>query len=100
MDRKHERVTYLIETVLESASGKREARISDLSLGGCYVDSIVAVHNDEPVIFTIPMPEGSVLRVNGRVAYTLPGCGFGVNFVDLQDSDRQEIEQLISAKSG
>jgi hypothetical protein len=99
MNRTHERVTYLIETVLEAASGRREARISDLSPGGCYVDSIMAMSSDEKVVFTIPMPDGARLRINGRVAYTLPGCGFGVNFTDLTEDDSQAINRLIEAQT-
>ncbi len=41
MPRKEERVPFLMEILLESASGKREARISDIGPEGCYIDSIV-----------------------------------------------------------
>jgi len=99
MPREQERVTYLIEIVLECASGRRQARITDLSPGGCYIDSIVAVQEGEPVSFTLSAPPGEML-FTGETAYVLDGCGFGVKFTDLTDERKAFLEQVISAHSG
>ena len=100
MPREQERVTYLIEIVLECASGKREARISDLSPGGCYIDSIVAVQEGEPVGFSLNSPDGETLPFTGEIAYVLDGFGFGVKFTGLTDEHKTFLDQVIKAHGG
>ena len=68
MPREHDRVSYFTETVLESASGKREARISDLAPGGCYIDSIVGVQPGDAVSFDIVKPPDTRMNFSGEVA--------------------------------
>lgn len=95
MPRKYERSTFLTEILLESASGKREARISDVSEGGCFVDTIVVVRPGEEVSLTGKLDSGEQLNVKGRVAYVMDGFGFGVEFTDLSDDSRQAINKIL-----
>ena len=97
MPREHERVSYFTETVLESASGKREARISDLGPGGCYIDSIAGVQTGESVSFDIVKPPDTRMNFSGEVAYIFPGNGFGVKFTELTDEKRRFIDELIKS---
>jgi Tfp pilus assembly protein PilZ len=96
MPRKHERSTFLTEIILESASGKREARISDVSEGGCFVDTIVTVRPGEEVSLTGTLDSGERLDVKGKVAYVLDGFGFGVEFIELSDTSRQAVNKMIN----
>lgn len=96
MPREHDRIPYLTEIVLESSSGKREARISDLGPGGCYIDSIAAVHEGEKVSFDIVMADVQ-MNFSGEVAYAFPGNGFGVRFTDLTDDKREFIRRAMDA---
>jgi hypothetical protein len=98
MPREHERVPFLIEAELECASGRQQARISDLSIGGCYIDSIALVKTGEAVSFDINAPDGP-LRFNGTVAYVLDGSGFGVKFDQLPDTQREFVEDRLSSDS-
>ena len=97
MPRKHERVPILTEIVLESASGKRDARISDLSMGGCFVDTIITARVGEPVSLKMTLPPGYVVEVTGNIAYVLDGCGFGVSFTDLSTVAMKSIEQFLAS---
>lgn len=96
MPRKHERSTFLTEIVLESASGKREARISDVSEGGCFVDTIVTVRPGEEVSLSGTLEGGENLNVKGKVAYVLDGFGFGVEFTEVSDESRQAINKILN----
>ena len=98
MPRKEDRYTFLKEVELEFASGKRMARISDISKGGCYVDSIASVPVGEPLGLIISGPGGIPLRLSGKVAYILEGFGFGVEFTDLTPEGRDLILMLIGAQ--
>jgi hypothetical protein len=96
MPRKHERSTFLTEIVLESASGKREARISDVSEGGCFVDTIVTVRPGEEVSLSGTLEGGENLNVKGKVAYVLDGFGFGVEFTEVSGESRQAINKILN----
>ena len=88
------RFPYLAEIVIESASGRREARIGDISHGGCYVDSIVEIHPGEEVSFHFKDLD-KPLTFHGVVVYTLQGVGFGVKFTDLDEAAREHLESIL-----
>jgi hypothetical protein len=96
MPRKHERKPIFTEIVLRSASGKREARISDLSMGGCFVDTIVNAQVGEEVSLKITFDPGYVLELTGTIAYVLEGNGFGVSFTDLTDAAVKSLSQQLA----
>ena len=100
MPRKDDRFSYLKEVELEFASGKRSARISDISAGGCYIDTIAQVPVGEPLSLVISSSSGESMQFKGKVAYLLEGFGFGVAFVDLSDEQRDFLNKLISSAAG
>lgn len=97
MPRKQDRFTYLREVELEFASGRRTARISDISAGGCYIDTIVQVIVGDNVTIHITAAEGLTMPFKGRVAYLLTGNGFGIEFLDLTDLQKEFLKGLMPA---
>jgi len=95
MPREKPRIPYLSEVVVESASGRRQERISDLGLGGCFIDSIATVMEGEAVNFDLLMPNGNMLKFTGRVTYLLHGVGYGVRFTDLSDEQKTFLEEIV-----
>lgn len=85
--RKHERKEFRKQIVLEFVSGKRQVSIADISMEGCYVDSIVEVREGEIVSFQLTTELAAETFV-GKVAYLLPGMGFGVRFLELTDEQK------------
>lgn len=100
MPRKDDRLSYLKEVELEFSSGKHSARISDISLGGCYVDTIAQIPVGEPITLHIAASYGESMRFDGKVAYLLEGFGFGVEFVDLSDKHREFLNRLLTSAGG
>lgn len=98
MPRQEERITHLEEVELEFASGKRLARISDISRGGCYVDTIATVPVGEPVSFRFTRPGAEQVQFRGTVAYLLEGFGFGIKFEELGPEAAEFLEALIAEK--
>ena len=98
--RQNERVNLSVEIILESLSGRRECRITDLSRGGCYVDSIASMNEGETVVFKLQTPTGRWLRLSGKAAYIFPGSGFGIRFDNLAEEDRNLLELVIIAHGG
>lgn len=80
----------MIEIQLESGSGLREARISDISLGGCFVDTIVSAQEGEVVKFDVTL-EDKAFPIVGTVAYVFPGNGFGVKFTEVPEGFEQVL---------
>lgn len=97
MPRKEDRYQFLKEVELEFASGKRTARISDISLGGCYIDSIALVPVGEALNVTLWTPSGVSMRFSGRIAYLLEGFGFGVEFTDMTEEKREFLNMILAA---
>jgi len=100
VDRQHDRVSVPLTVVLDCSSGKREVRLTDLSIGGCYVDSIAGVAAEEVVGLKIMLPQERSEVIFGTVVYVHPGIGFGIQFNDMTREQRTVLEQLILLNGG
>jgi uncharacterized protein (TIGR02266 family) len=96
--RKHTRVPLLVEVLWEGAAGKYEARTSDVSLGGCFIDTTGQMAIGETITFKLCLPAGEGIELHGEVMYELPRAGFGVRFANLSDDQRQRLEAVIKAQ--
>ncbi|MBA2341226.1 MAG: response regulator [Pyrinomonadaceae bacterium] len=98
--RKHQRVPVLFEVVLEATSGKHDARMSDISMGGCYIDTIGHVSTGEAVVFKVNLPTGHWVQLRGEVVHHLPNVGVGLRFAHLSEEEEILIEQVVLAQGG
>ena len=98
--RSQNRVNVPLTVVLESISGKREVRLSDISLGGCYVDTIASVRPEEIVEFKLSLPKNRIEAMSGTVVYVHEGIGFGMQFNDMTREQRTVLEQVILVNGG
>jgi hypothetical protein len=80
-------------------TGQLNARTSDLSLGGCFIDSVVRVAEGEQIRFRLRLPDGDWLQLIGVVAYTYPNIGFGLRFVDMSAEAQSKLKQLIENRN-
>ncbi len=92
--RRFERKEMVAEAQLEFSSGKYDTRISEVSLGGCYVDSIASVVEGEPVSLTIKSGDNS-MSFTGEIAYVLPGFGFGIRFTDVTEERESFLRKIM-----
>ncbi len=83
MSRKHEREKVSIEARLETSASERETVISNLSLGGCYVESVTDFAPGEPVSFDLVDLTGGTVGFTGEIAHVITGQGFGLQFTNL-----------------
>jgi len=86
------------------ASWNREhpARVTNLSEGGCYLDTVGEVMRGEIVGFRVLLPDGDFVYLEGEVRHYEAGTGFGVQFVDLNEEQQANLKRLlqIAAESG
>jgi hypothetical protein len=100
MLRQQRRTLVSIEIELEWLSLRRLARITDISIGGCFINSLKPIPAGERIAFRIKDGNGVDLALNGQVVYVYTGLGFGVRFVDLVESERLIVEEIILAHHG
>jgi hypothetical protein len=70
-------------------------RLYDLSVGGCFVDSPTQVATGRPIQLRIALPDGNAVTVRGVVTPPERDIGYGVRFIDLDDSTRYAIERAL-----
>lgn len=93
--RSTERKRVILEARWASMSRRHEARVDDVSLGGCFVNTYGPVELNEQVNLQILTPEGVWLGVRGTVVTYQPGVGFGVSFGKLSREEEIVLKDLI-----
>ena len=91
------RKKVLLEARWESMSRGHEARVDDVSLGGCFVNTYGHVELNEPVELQILLPAGGWLALKGTVASYHAGVGFGMSFMLTDDEQVKAVRDLIVA---
>ena len=94
--RREERFEVCLDAVWDGKSGNYIARVTDLSEGGCYVDTLGDAHVGEILSFKLQLPTGEWLELTGEVAHETPPLGFGLRFVYLGDEQLEKLRTLIS----
>ena len=94
--RSSQRKRILLEAKWESMSATHEARVDDVSMGGCFVDTFGRVELGEEVDLQIQVPSGAWLALHGRVATFQPGVGFGLSFTSLTEDQTAQLKELIA----
>jgi hypothetical protein len=90
--RKKPRLSVSLDAVWD---GHHPARITNMSEGGCYLDTVGEVGKGEVVAFRVLLPDGDWLYVEGEVRHHTSGLGFGVQFVDLDEDQKKKIDLVI-----
>ncbi len=97
--RTSERKRILLEAKWKSMSRRHEARVDDVSLGGCFVNTYGKVELHEDVNIEIELPSGEWLPLRGQVASYQPGVGIGMSFTSLTENETAALKELmLSAK--
>ena len=89
------RITVCLDATWDGARGYRNARVTDLSESGCYVDSINSTVPGEILRFKVQLPDGEWLDLVGEVAHSFAQVGFGIRFLDLDESQLIKLHLLV-----
>ena len=88
------RLSVRLDAMWDSSTEAHSARITDLSEGGCYLDSVGEVSRGEIVGFRVLLPDGDWLYLEGEVKHHSTE-GFGVQFVELNDEQTEKLQWLL-----
>jgi hypothetical protein len=94
--RRSERLPLRLEVRLSGLSGHHGARTSDISLGGCYIETIGSVTAGERVQIEFQLPTGAWVSLQGEVVYCHPNLGFGVRFLDVGEQELAALRGILS----
>ena len=94
--RRHPRTPLTVDCRIEGLSERTSARMSDLSLAGCFVDTITPLPVGARITIYATHGDGEV-ALTGRVTrlQRTRGFGFALEFVDLSDEARDIIQSLV-----
>ena len=93
--RTEKRWDVCLDAVWDGKSGNYQARVTDLSEGGCYVDSLGEAQVNEVLTFKLQTPDGEWLELTGEVAHQAPPLGFGLRFFNLTDEQHEKLRSLL-----
>src|SRR6266496_1635599 len=93
--RQDERVSINLPAKWDGLSGGDEARVEDLSMGGCFINTRGRVDTGEIISLAIKLPSGEWLELRGEVTSYQPGIGFGLVFTFLTDDEEYSLRPLI-----
>ena len=71
------------------------ARISELGLGGCYVDALNPFPDGTLVYLRILRDQG-VFETNAKVVYSDPKFGMGIAFAEMTSEQRSLLQEWLA----
>ena len=98
--RTKKRYEVCLDAIWDGARGNSQARVTDLSEEGCYIDSISEAVTGEILHLKVQLLSGEWLDLTGEVAHTFPRIGFGIRFVNVSMTQRQKLFALLEHLKG
>ncbi|HUA02146.1 MAG TPA: PilZ domain-containing protein [Candidatus Aquilonibacter sp.] len=81
------------QIVLQNGSLRMTATVTDISLGGCYVEMLSPLPVDTFVDISIS-PGDTTLQLSGRVRSSQMNCGMGISFTGMRPQDFEILRKL------
>lgn len=94
--RKYPRISYPLDGTWRGASGGSACRISDISLGGCFIFTRALPAQAESTEISMVVGDEQ-LHFTGNVVHLDPGMGFSVAFRELTPEQRNQLQQILEA---
>lgn len=83
------------EVIDRNSDTRLSVRISELGIGGCYVDALNPFPEGSPVTVKILRDKGA-FETSATVVYCHPACGMGLAFTDMAPNQRSVLEEWLA----
>ncbi len=93
--RSDQRVSTNLPARWGGVTGDHEGRIEDLSLWGCFLNTIGRADVGEVIGVEIKLPTGDWLALGGEVTSYQQGIGFGIKFTFLTEEEEETLKELM-----
>ena len=96
-----EPVNVSLDIVWQGSSGKQDARMSEISMAGCFIDSrVLGRALGDIVEFKVHLPGGPWVSLQGELVKEDYPMGFELRFTRLTDGDCRLLAQVVLAHGG
>lgn len=92
-----QRIPVSLKAVWEAAT-HATGHIREISLGGCYVESIEQPAEGDSVQIKVHLPTGQWIDLQGEVTHKQWPIGFGLRFTAMSREAQALIAQLIAGQ--
>ncbi len=82
-----------------ASGGSTRCRITDISLGGCFIQSLSAPTPGDSTVVSVIIGNHN-LSFPGTVVYVDSTIGFAVQFKGIPDEELEELNRLLAALDG
>jgi uncharacterized protein (TIGR02266 family) len=92
-------MTAQVEYELTNASsgpGRVRKNVANISTGGIFINTEEPLRAGTRMVVRFELPNKHRVIAVSRVCYAKRGRGLGVEFLNLDDDDREEIQAVIS----
>jgi CheY-like chemotaxis protein len=90
-----------LDVVWQGSTGKNDARMSEISMEGCFIDCIVqGMTLGELVDFKVRLPDGPWVALQGELVQQDYPMGFGLRFTRMSTDDRGLLAGVVVAHGG
>ena len=94
-------VTVSLDIVWQGSAGKQDARMSEISMEGCFIDSQSQGRAmDDVVAFKVHLPSGPWVALEGILVNDDYPMGFGLRFQGLSEGDKRLLREVVIAHGG
>ena len=98
--KQNEQVNVSLDVVWQGGAGKFDARMGEISMDGCFIDSMGQEVLGEIISFNVRLPSGIWITLEGEVIYQEYPIGFEVRFTNLTPENRRLITEAVAAHGG
>jgi hypothetical protein len=103
-ENRRQHVRYFITAEAEIVDQRSRVRISgrasDLSGGGCYVDSVSCLPVGSAVYMRLSRSGAAAFQCKAMITYSLPSMGMGMKFTDVAEDQTAILSKWIAELSG
>jgi len=94
-------VTVSLDVVWQGSSGKHDARMSEISMDGCFIDSRVQGRALGDIVeFKVHLPTGPWVSLQGELVNEDYPIGFGLRFTHVTAADQRLLAEVVLAHGG
>lgn len=100
-NRRFPRISWIVEATLRSCTEDVhwKVRLTDISVGGCFVDTVVPLEAGSQVELKLTDNLG-VMELPGKILYGQPFIGSAIAFDELDEPLRQRLEKAVAGVGG
>ncbi len=94
--RQHRRVRLITQVKCEAMNREELLVTRDVSVGGLFLNTKTPLPLESLVALAFSLATGvPPVSCQGKVVYSMPGMGMGVEFAGLSEENRQSLEKFV-----